>query len=360
MDLKHFFDGQQSRENASSAFLATLLESNTAFRLELLGGVPVDPTLSTDESWDEIRVENIEPWTSPVLRGETGTGSIDITLKSSKTVVLIENKVAPSAKRHGQLLQYYEAALATWGDRRILALYLAPYAELATSEVDLVKRSAAFMARAGRLVPDDAAALDWGQVERLISKLCPPDDWFAHTGMREVRRAIDDATRALPPDTQRDVVRWISKSVRQALAAQVPNAEFSRWPSMAQEAIYTVRGPVSAWLTLRFAVDPATSHLVNVVEDGRVRAIVQAEFSLSRAGWKSPAVTAAWSDLTASGVVRIDGLGDLPLQADRWVRHEEAWDGPAADLEALMIDQGRAMLEFLQPCFDAWVIDKVV
>ena len=79
---------------------------------------------------------------------------MDVTLESDATLILIENKLAPSAKRDGQLLRYYIAATRMWPDKRVIAIYLGPRGDLGTSEIDLVEHSRHYTSRSSRSVRD--------------------------------------------------------------------------------------------------------------------------------------------------------------------------------------------------------------
>jgi hypothetical protein len=65
---------------------------------------------------------------------------VDITLESSSTLVLIEDKISAGAKQKVQLLRYYLAAVEQSPLKRILAVYLAP-GGMGAGEVDAVERN---------------------------------------------------------------------------------------------------------------------------------------------------------------------------------------------------------------------------
>ena len=94
----------------ASAFLATLLDYDEAFRQAFLGLVLNDPTIDDPEGW-AVRVEE---------------DRVDVTIESPTTYVLIEDKIGSGAKQHAQLLRYYETAVRARPAKRIVAVYLAP------------------------------------------------------------------------------------------------------------------------------------------------------------------------------------------------------------------------------------------
>jgi hypothetical protein len=338
VDLKHFFDGQQSRENASSAFLATVLEHDEAFRREFLALTPASPPL------DDAR-----PWTVRVEDTRIGWGSMDITLESDSTVILIENKIAASAKQKGQLLGYYGRALNTWPAKRIIAIYLAPTTSLGEDEVAAVQESLEFRSRPARPPgPDAAGTIAWGDIAAIIEAL--PEHWFATTGIRAVLKAIDKAATPMSDDAQRQVVRRVTQGARVSLAAKIPSLRLGRWPTRTTEEIYTVKAPVSLFLTVVFDVEPKPSdRLRDVVVDGRVRLTVRTVFMLSGTGRKSPALVAEWIKLVAAGSVDIEGVGVHLLEGGKRFEHSQAWTGTKQELEDFLIETGVRMMDFLRP-----------
>jgi hypothetical protein len=108
--------------------------------------------------------------------------------------VLIENKIDPRAKEEGQLLDYYEAAVRTRREHRIVAMYLAPTIGVGRDEADTVRSSTSFKERlATPAGPDVAGALSWGDVEAIIKELPASDEWFATKGIEAVMEAIAKA-----------------------------------------------------------------------------------------------------------------------------------------------------------------------
>ena len=130
--LKHFFAGAQSKEETASAYLATLLEFHPVFRSRFLALAAVEPRLDGSLDW-AVRVED----------GRMNAGAVDVTLEWPRedptTFVMIENKLAASAKRAGQLRKYYLGAVNKWPGRRIVGFYLAPSKGLGASEIREVK-----------------------------------------------------------------------------------------------------------------------------------------------------------------------------------------------------------------------------
>jgi len=193
--FKHFFGGAQSKEETASAYLATLLDFDPVFRSRFLALAPVEPRLDGSLDW-AVRVEDTR----------MNAGAVDVTLEWPRgdptTFVMIENKLAASAKRVGQLRKYYLGAVNTWPGRRIIGFYLAPSRGVAASEIAEVKGTEEYRVRGGgHPNADEVFPLAWeSDVVPIIRGLPSADDWFEASGIDEVLKAI--AHPPLPPDAQ--------------------------------------------------------------------------------------------------------------------------------------------------------------
>jgi hypothetical protein len=333
MDLRHFFDGLQSQEETASAFLATLLEYDEAFRRGFLAKARAEP-LDNAQRW-EVRVEDYR----------TMVGPMDVTLESDSTFVLIENKITAGAKMAGQLLRYYRGAVAKWPDRRVVALYLAPWPALGADEVAEVENEIEVRRREGR---DRTGGVTWDDVRVIIDELPERGGWFASTGMDAVAKAIK--REALPPDAQRDVIRRVVEAARRTLQARLPEMTLARWPSIGQEAIYTAKAPVTLFITTAFDVDRETKMLLDVVVDGRIRATIYTNFALSPMGQVSPVLAHEWERLVRAGSVEIGGVDLYTVEGGK-LAHSEEWTGTPEQLENRLVERGERVLDFLRPYF---------
>jgi PD-(D/E)XK nuclease superfamily len=355
MDLKHFFDGQQSRENSASALLATLLAYDAPFRKRFLALEHVEPPgappVTDSEVWC-VRVEDNRPWTGSRLGTQSAAGSIDISLVSATTVVLIENKLSASAKRYGQLRDYYEAAAAHWSDRRVIALYLGPTIHLGQSEVELVRRSDVFLGRSQPAGFDAVGSLSWTEIRRIVEDSPNGGDWFASTGLAAVKKAIDDAAFILSTVGQRGVVRDAVDAARRSLAGSNPGVRLGPWRGRLYEMIYTAKAPATVFLGTLFDADIDPPYqLVDVVTGSRVRLTVSTSFELSPTGRRSPALVSEWQKLLKRGSVEVGGVGRFTRGDGRAFTHREAFDGTANELVEFIVSRGTATFAFLSPYF---------
>jgi hypothetical protein len=180
MDIHFFF--KNGREEAASAYLATLLEQDASFRTgftTLVGSAGV-PSPSGEPN---VSVEH-----------PLGAGFIDVVVEYDKSVILVENKVNSGAKRDGQLAGYYTAAMDHWGSKRLVAVYLAPDVALGWSEVAEVERLIAD-ARRGGTGGDIAVAIDWSSVLTLTERVSATHASFARGGAVAILAAIEAAKR---------------------------------------------------------------------------------------------------------------------------------------------------------------------
>ena len=122
IDPHHFLGGGMCREEATSAYLATLLEQSPQFRsrfLQLCG------------------IKSIE-----LTKVEVERECRDITLSGTGVEIIIENKISAASKTEGQLLRYYTRLKEQDSDAIVHAVYLSPDRKIGTSEVQKVTNTA--------------------------------------------------------------------------------------------------------------------------------------------------------------------------------------------------------------------------
>lgn len=338
--LKHFFDGAQSREETASAYLATLLDFAPEFRRRFLALVPVDPPLDASLDW-AVRVEDYR----------TNAGTVDVTLEGPRdnptTVVMIENKLAASAKTEGQLLRYYCGAVNTWPERRVVGLYLAPSRGLAASEIDLVRGSDVYRARGGGSPNADAVfPLDWeNDVAPVVRGLPGAAGWFETSGIDEVLKAI--AHPALPPDAQRAVLREIANGAVEDLADQLPGVPFTVWHCMTEEDVMKPGGMLTISVIVVFPVDEEAKLLGDVVSDDAVHVALVTDFGLRGAAVKPPEVLSAWKTLLRERRIEIGGMVFEPTLRRR-LKFVEEVHVSRDELQALIVRRAEQVTTFLR------------
>ena len=121
VDLNFFFAGMQNKETTASAWLATMLSYNLAFRGEFLKLTGVEPPLDPARPW-QINVET------------ELSGPCDVTLEDDDTLVFLEDKVSASAKTKGQFRRYHHGAANSRAAKQLVGIYLGP--SVSTGEVE--------------------------------------------------------------------------------------------------------------------------------------------------------------------------------------------------------------------------------
>jgi PD-(D/E)XK nuclease superfamily len=340
--LTHFFRGAQSREETASAYLATLLDYDPEFRQRFLALIPADPPLDPSYDW-AVRVEDVR----------TNAGAVDVSLEGPKsdptTVVLIENKLVSSAKTDGQLLKYYRGAASVWPERRIVSLYLAPSRQLGASEVELVRSSETYRSRRiSRPEPDEVMAIEWeGDLARMIRAL-PAADWFVASGIEEVISAIK--RRPLPPDAQREVIRYIVDCALTTLAERLPGVRFASWPCATEEYIYKPGGMLTVSVSMVYPVDEQGNLFRDVVLDdvGLVSVTLVTDFGLRTKATQPPEVIQSWGALLHKGVIEVAGI-EFERSPRRRFQHVDTVQTSQAALQQLIVERASQVVAFLRP-----------
>ena len=278
-------------------------------------------------------------------------GAVDVTLEWPRedptTFVMIENKLAASAKRAGQLRKYYLGAVNKWPGRRIVGFYLAPSKGLGASEIREVRDTEEYRARGGeRPNADEVFPLDWeNDVAAIVRGLPSADDWFETSGIDEVLKAI--AHPPLPPDEQRDVIRDIVNRALHDLANAVPGVAFFSWRSVGQEAVYKPGGMLTIFVTVAFPVDEEARLLRDVVVDDNVRVTLVTHFGLRTEAVKPPEVVGAWRELLRERRVDISGMDFEPTPNGRLQLVDEVQVSRAA-LQELIVKRATQVTTFLR------------
>lgn len=310
MNLHHFFAGKLRKEETASAYLATLLEHDEAFRRAFLELVL--PGQATDDAW----TVNVE------------ASNVDITLRSPRWLVIIENKLFAGALQQGQLLRYYRAAIEGARTSRIAAVYLAPGA-LGQEEVERVRTCDELHARPGDVVHH----LPWEALADIVAAGGDALRWFATTGFAHVLEAIRRGRQPVyiaREGTVREQLRTGLTRVRDALQREGP-FEWMRWSSRYREEVYTVRAPVTVSVGVVFDADkdlpgdaaaPGPSLVARAALAARVR--------------RSPAFMAAWSAATAGDGLTVTGVGTLVRRYEKWLEWTNPVDGVEAALDGAL------------------------
>jgi len=315
LKLDLFFKGMQNKETTASAWLATLLREDKAFRSAFFNGLQLDPPLDAEDPW-EARIE------TPL-----GSGFCDVTLESATTYILIENKMSSAAVTPGQFLAYYRGAIAdpTREPKRIIGVYVGPSGDTGSGEVATVAASAR------------------------------PDGWFAQAGLEAILAHIAKLRVGRPFAQQRQELLALLRRVAERTAREGASrgwggdVRFEHWGSRGQEALYTPRQAVTTWLILSY---PETEHyeIGEIFVDGTVNVRASVSFNPStKIGLRDAALMARWTPMIDRRSVAVRGLGEVPARDDVTFELAVSFANSSAELEDLLVVWGTSVLDFLEP-----------
>jgi hypothetical protein len=348
LDLKFFFKGMQNKETSASAWLATLLHHNEAFRKGFLDLVLDDGAPDRGLSW----AVNVE---TPLV-----SGPCDVTLDNGRdTFILLEDKVSASAMKEEQLLGYYQGAL---GDperrtKRVVAAYLGPNSATGEGETALVRESKEWLERQAQGTRDRTACLGWkDNITGLVERTTDVDDWFARTGLAAILAHIQKLERGRPPNPEREILRNLLADVARRVmdeggpAGWGPNVRFDRWASRGQEAQYTPNVDVTTFLAFLYDEDPDPPYaLRDVVHGDIVRGRLSVSFSPSvKHGRLNQELMALWKDLAATGSITLPVIGEIKQVNKMSYAAGVDFYGTRAELADWLVGWGVSVLTFLR------------
>ncbi len=198
---RHFLAGGMCREEACSAFLATLIEQSPEFQKRFFALAGIEPFEIT-----EVAVEQ-------QLR--------DVTITGVQTFVVIENKIAVSSKTDGQLAGYYQQLKQDSDDAVVHCIYLAPSRQTGETEVNQLQPAAG----------ETATALAWSDLQTCCYNLPDFDRTFSEAGYEFVLQAIARRSQRASRDYTRDEasLRDVLAEIHQKLAEQMPHRCFEKY-----------------------------------------------------------------------------------------------------------------------------------
>jgi len=300
MNLKHFFRGFLKKEEVASAFLATLLESDTQFR--------------------DFFFETIFPNQAPFLAGsiwnvQVESDRIDVRLESDNAIVLIENKVRSSAYESGQLLRYYEMELARLCPGKVIfVVFVAPQG-VGGHEIDNLVQHDIFRQ------DDFSAAIAWESLIMSIRKFDIPEPlkWFAQSGFDEILNIIENDSKAVyPREGVRKILAQIVDEAFNTLQTRL-QTPLSRWSAREYEQIQTNKTNVTMWLDLVFEIEDEPPYCpTNIQFDECLKVTLRTQIKLSTKGKKIPALKKWWREITTPKVIDIPDLGEHHLNSKGW------------------------------------------
>lgn len=161
IDPHHFLGGGMCREEATSAFLATLIEQSVEFRSRFFKHCGI---LEFD-----------------IKRVEVERRFRDLTITGNGIAVVIENKISAASKTEGQLIRYYNQLKEELGSgATVHSIYLSPKIRIGQSEIEKIPKVAGEIAK----------SIAWDELKALANGLTDFDKTFAENGIDTVLIAI--------------------------------------------------------------------------------------------------------------------------------------------------------------------------
>ncbi|MCC6335541.1 MAG: PD-(D/E)XK nuclease family protein [Myxococcales bacterium] len=323
MDPRYFFQGKLAREEAASAFLATLLASRADFRAFFF------------QQLHDITPERCTALTKADWKVKTEADQVDVRMEAGADSVLIENKIQAGAIQQDQLLRYYHHELdalappegASEPTTRLLMVFLAPGSQSGSGEVQAVRESERY--RSG---VDVAVRLSWDALGKFPIASDDKDYAFVVGGFACIRVAIENARQVkFPVDTTRERVVAVMSGAHELLRTRLPRVHLQPWRGSDFEQLFTTGTNVTLWADAVF--DP-----MNVVNGDALRLKLRTQLKLSAKGRKQPELKAWWTALAAAQQLEVPGVGVHTLNAKGWAAREADIEGSPAELQRRIAD----------------------
>jgi hypothetical protein len=327
MNPHFFFLGKLSREESTSAFLATLLEQHADFRSYFFKTAEIEEPhgvchVSVEEKEVDIRID----------------------YPDAKVVVLIENKVRPGALKVSQLVRYYHEELLCRPECRILSVLVAPGDGVGINETRRLERDPKFR-------PSDAVyRVSWQELTayRGLSKQEDRFVKFVEGGFDSITKIIETAAEEKYPlvggrDVAHDIVQSAYHQIRQNFTA----VNFQIWRSKDSFTIFSLGTDFTVYIDLVFRIDEETNIPLEMSDKQHINAIIRTQFTLSGKGKRNSDLKRYWDRLCSQGKHDIPNCGKHILRG-RWFKYEEpVRDNADSAAQKLAILGGAVILDIV-------------
>lgn len=338
MKVDFFFQGKLSREEAASAFLATLLEQRADFR-EFFFGICAASAIGpiSRDSWEVVTEEN----------------EFDILMTSPDGAwdVLIENKIKSGSVTPGQLVNYYKR-LRSNTDRNILLVYLTPSSSSGQAEFDRLMQHGA--SQSG----DQFVHISWmDDLLEFAQSLDAGDSEsdFIQSGFRKIKSQILSSQQERYPLTGgRERVDEIVNGVIDALRLKYPSISFRKWRDGSGSTIYTAKSDLTLYLKAVIDWDEGTGLPFGLInDDDTLNLPLQACMNLSSNGRKSATALDRWRTMSIDRSIQIPQLGTMTTKDDggAWIFWDEDVPAEKGELQARLLAVGTAILDEMSEFF---------
>ena len=285
MNLDFFFTGKLAREEAASAFIATLLKFRSDFR-EFFFDL-IDPNLKPD----------IEPKVTTEYQIPDSNHTVDIFLEYPETAIIIENKIARGAIQRGQIMKYYSSFRKTQPDEsiRCIVVYIVPFENTGEQEVKELPASSDFFEN------DLAKKISWKKLAAFLDEMKPineTEENIIRDGFETVIKKIDDsAIEKYPLDGLKSDFDTVVKSVISKLKKDFDSKiSLKPWRFKNGFNIFSAGTNISLNINLEFEVESHQPYKLLGNDDPKnIDVQIKRFFSLSNVGKKDNEAREWWN-----------------------------------------------------------------
>lgn len=337
MNIHFFFEGKLSREEATSALLATLLEQRADFRAFFFDqcGIPESDRKSGDR-WSIV----------------TEKHEFDILMEcaSSDWAILIENKIKSGSVMPEQLNRYYRR-LRTASDKRILLVYLTPKPGTGQTEF-------------GRLSGDKESGTDdrfvhlsWPDIFAYESQMVTGDEdlELVGSGFAATKNHIESSLQETYPLVGgRERVDEIACRIHSDLSKEFPHIQFRRWRGADASTVYTAKCKISVYFKGIMDYDENSYEPVNLLnDDGTLNVTLEVNMGISESGRKKPEIVRKWQAMSEGGTIGIPGLGNMTTRSGdgKWFFWNSEITASDNEIHAELLEACRSVLKRLKEFF---------
>ena len=360
IDPHFFFEGKLSREEAVSAFLATLLEQQPLIRegfLSLLD-LPNDELNSLlNQNW-----KRVDKTTKRLI--ETEKKEIDICINLSDFSIIIENKIKSGAQQKGQLRRYYKKVHRS--KRPVIVIILSPLdSSIGNKEIILLEQDKSF--REG----DKAFNINWKDLIPMFRETTEKMHETDKTWIKFIQKGTDCVEKLLQ---QKHPIRD-DLGVQERFKEIIKRAG-TRLTNKYKNDPYIVWGPVwPHWHDIyiaknTFTIDIGLDYHEEREEKGEIyyyprsdvlqengkllKLIIIAKCKISGVGKSDLEVNTKWREIIEStdvsdGKYYLPSIGTFSFVEKDWLEHRRNFIGNDKDLEKELISLMENLINHFRP-----------
>lgn len=328
MNIHFFFEGKLSREETSSAFIASLLEQREDFRSYFFSHIGI-----------------LEPREVGKFTVEQDDVDIRIDYPKFKTVVLVENKIKVAALQVNQLVRYYLTQIRKDGDKRIVFVLLVPNGGTGKSEINRLRKNDHFR------TTDFVDTISWRTIAQFLD-IIQPDDRDTEiicSGFDSILTLIERAAQERYPLVGgREILQEIAQRALTDLRQEFPGVRLQLWRSKDCFNIYTVGTNITVYVDLAFNVESkAPFPPIGLKDPENISVKLRTQFALSAKGKKNSHLRDEWNQITKSPCYEVP-IGEIHKLEAKWFKREVPIAGTRDQIARQLLAMGVEVLRHFQ------------